>query len=261
MTIFMHELKRNKNSFIVWTSVITAFILMIILIFPEMKKQMQEINDIFASLGSFTAAFGMDRLNLGKMIDYYSIEAGAIVSLGGSFYAALIAVSILSKEEKEHTADFLLTHPVSRTNILKQKLLAVLTLVVMLNVIVASLTFITIYMIESSVDWNLLILLNLSYLILQIEVAAICFGISAFLRKDGMGIGLGLAATFYFLNLVANITEKAKFLKYFTPFAYTEGADIINNGVIDMKHLALGIVITILCITVGFIKYQKKDIL
>ena len=64
----------------------------------------------------------MDRLNFGTLIGFYAIECGNVLGLGGAFYAALCAAAILSKEEKERTAEFLLTHPVSRIRIITEKL-------------------------------------------------------------------------------------------------------------------------------------------
>ena len=75
--------------------------------------------------------------------------------------------------------------------------------------------------------WKEFTLFHLAYYILQMELAGICFGISAFMRKGSVGIGLGFAAIMYFLNLIANIAKAAEFLKYITPFGYCEGSDIV----------------------------------
>lgn len=61
------------------------------------------------------------------------------------------------------------------------------------------------------------LLLHGAYTVLQLEIACICFGISAFIRRSGVGVGLGLAALLYFLNLFKNISSQAEFLKYITP--------------------------------------------
>ena len=105
-----------------------------------------------------------------------------------------------------------------------------------------------------------MLLLFLAYFILQIEISAVTFGISAYLKGNGLGIGLGIAVLMYFLNIIANLTENAKFLKYLTPFGYTEGADIISSCSIDLKYLAVGIVFTAAGIAAAFLKYGKKDI-
>lgn len=104
MTIVKHELKQGKNSFLIWTAAIAMLLAVCVFLFPEMKGEMDGISDVFASMGSFTAAFGMDRLNFGTLVGFYAIECGNVLGLGGAFYAALCAVGILSKEEKERTA-------------------------------------------------------------------------------------------------------------------------------------------------------------
>ncbi|MGN1030752.1 MAG: hypothetical protein ACI4PQ_04045, partial [Butyricicoccaceae bacterium] len=110
------------------------------------------------------------------------------------------------------------------------------------------------------IPWKEINMLHLAYLLLQIELAGVCFGISAFLRRGGMGIGLGLAAMMYFLNLVANITESAEFLKYITPFGYTEGADLVAEGGLDGGLVALGMLYGAVGIAVAYGQYGRKDI-
>ena len=103
-------------------------------------------------------------------------------------------------------------------------------------------------------------LVSLAYLILQMEIASICFGISAFLSRGGQGLGLGIAALAYFLNIIANLTEDAGFLKYITPFGYAEGADIVAEGSLNSGYLAAGIALALLGIGAAFVWYQRKDI-
>lgn len=67
-----------------------------------MKGEMDTVGEMFASMGSFTAAFGMDRLNFGTLIGFYSIECGNILGLGDTLFASLIGVSVLSKEEGQN---------------------------------------------------------------------------------------------------------------------------------------------------------------
>ena len=103
-------------------------------------------------------------------------------------------------------------------------------------------------------------LLHLAYYLLQLELAGICFGISSFLRKGSAGVGLGIAAMMYFLNLIANIADVAEFLKYITPFGYCEGANIVSNGRLDGGMAAVGAVIGIGGILIAYLKYTRKDI-
>ncbi|MER2053782.1 MAG: ABC transporter permease subunit [Clostridia bacterium] len=260
MTIVKHELRQGRTAFLLWTGSIGFLLAVCIFLFPEMKGQMDSVSSLFSSMGAFTAAFGMDRLNFGTLIGYYAIECGNVLGLGGAFYASLCAVSMLSKEEKDRTAEFLLTHPVSRTRMISEKLLSVLIRITALNGIVWLLSVGSIAAIGETVPWKELNLLHLAYFLLQLELSAICFGISAFVRRGSLGIGLGVAVIMYFLNLIANITEKASFLKYVTPFGYCSGADLVANGSIDPAMAAIGILIGTAGVIAAYLKYTKKDI-
>ena len=260
MTIVKHELRQGKMAFFIWTASIGFLIATCIFLFPEMKGEMDGVSDIFASMGSFTAAFGMDRLNFGTLTGFYAVECGNILGLGGAFYAAFCAVSILSKEEKDRTAEFLLTHPVSRRRIVTEKLLAVLIQTTLMNLLIYALSVGSIAVIGEEIPWKELNLLHLAYYLLQIELGGICFGISACLRKGSVGIGLGIATGMYFLNLIANIAEVADFLKYITPYGYAEGADIVTNGCLDGKMVAIGMTIAAVGIVLAYLQYCRKDI-
>lgn len=260
MTILRHELKQSRMSFWIWTIVISFMIGVCVFIYPEMKGEMENISDVFSDMGSFSAAFGMDQLNFGTLLGYYAIECGNVLGLGGAFFAAICGASVLAKEEKEHTAEFLLTHPVSRRNVITQKLIAVMLQVVVLNIIVFAVVVAGMFGIGENVPWEELILLHTAYLLLQIELAGICFGISAFLRRGSIGIGLGIAVTMYFLNLISNITESAEFLKYITPFGYANGTGIVTEMLLDMKLVVLGMAYAIVGVILAYWKYMKKDI-
>ena len=260
MTLVKHELRQGKTSLLVWTASIGFLCAICIFLFPEMKGQMEEVSGVFASMGSFTEAFGMDRLSFGTLTGFYAVECGNILGLGGAFYASLCAVGILSKEEKDRTAEFLLTHPVSRKRIVTEKLIAVLIQISAMNLMIYALAVASIAAVGEAIPWKEISLMHLAYYLLQLELAGVCFGISAFLCKGSVGAGLGIAVMMYFLNLIANIADAAEFLKYITPFGYCEGADIVSNGRLDGTLVAVGAVIGISGIIIAYLKYTKKDI-
>lgn len=260
MTIFLHELRQNKIALIIWSAAISFMLGICVIIYPEMSSQMGEISDMFADMGAFTTAFGMDQLNFGEFMGYFGVECGNVLGLGGALFAAIVGASALAKEEKDHTAEFLLTHPLSRTRIISEKLAAALAQILILNAAVIGVTFACIGAVGVEFEAKTLLLTFLAYLLLQIEIAAITFGISAFLRRGELGIGLGLAFVFYFMNILSNLTEELEFVKFITPFSYADGAHIIPEGSIEIKYLAVGIVITAVGIAAAYLKYNKKDI-
>lgn len=260
MRLLKHEMRQGLISLAIWTGSIAFLMVICIILFPEMKGQMEDVSDVFASMGSFTAAFGMDRLSFGTLTGFYAIECGNILGLGGAFYAALTGITALAKEEKEHTAEFLLPHPITRTGIVSAKLASVLLQITVMNVLILAISLVSILFIDEEIPWKELLLFHLAYYLLQIEIGGICFGISAFLRRGGLGIGLGLACLLYFLNLIANISESAEFLKYITPFGYADGADIVTEEALNGPMVAVGMCLAVIGIGAAYWKYNRKDI-
>ena len=255
-----HELKQGSRTLAIWTASIGFLVSICLFLFPEMKGEMDSVSEMFASMGSFTEAFGMDRLNFGSFIGFYSVECGNILGLGGAMFAALLGIGIIAKEESNHTAEFLYTQPLSRNTVLGSKLLAVLIQIIALNVLIFAFSLISALMVDKDVDIHSLLLLHTAFLCSQIEISAICFGASAFIRGNGLGIGLGLALLLYFMNIIANIAEPASFLKYITPFGYTEAADIIADGSLSAVKLLIGLGIALAGILLAFRKYSEKDL-
>lgn len=259
MTLLRHELHRGRLSLLIWTVSVAALLAVCVVLYPEIKGEMGNVGDMFASMGAFTAAFGMDRLNFGTYIGFYAVECGNILGLGGAMFAAMTAVSALAKEEKEGTAEFLLTHPVGRREIVTQKLAAVLIQILLFNAVCLAASAVSAVAVGVEAPWSDLGKLHLAYFLLQIELAGICFGLSAFLRRGSVGAGLGIAAGAYFLDLIANMTEKADWLHYVTPFGYTSGADILSEG-LDWPLIGLGMVWTVVGVALAYGWYLRKDI-
>ncbi|MBR5969721.1 MAG: ABC transporter permease subunit [Lachnospiraceae bacterium] len=260
MVLLKHELKRGRKSLLIWTLAISAFLVICVFLFPEMKGMMGDVGDIFAEMGSFTKAFGMDQLDFGTFQGYYGIECGNVLGIGGALFAALTGIFALAKEEGNHTAEFLFAHPITRSRAVAEKALAVFLQILICNAVVLVLSLASIAAIGETIFWKELLLLHLAFLLLQLEIAGICFGISACLHRNNAGIGLGLALVFYCLNLMANISESAKALKYVTPFSYAEAADIMRDGALQPRYLAPGMCFLCVGVLAAFLVYRKKDL-
>ena len=259
MTLVKHELRQGRVAFWIWTGVLAFLLATCVFLYPQMKGEMGQMNDLFASMGSFSDAFGMDKLNFGSLIGYYAVECSNTLGLGGAFFAALTAASALCGEEKNRTAEFLLTHPVSRTRIAAEKLISVLLRMLGMNLVVFAVSLASVAAIGEEIPWKELCLLHLAHCLMSLEIAGICFGVSAFLRGGSAGLGIGIAALFYVANLLANVTEKARFLKYLTPFGYCDGADIVSEGLAWPK-VAVGLGISAAAVLAAFWYYPRKDI-
>lgn len=260
MTLLQHELKRGRTSLLIWTGAISLMLAVCVLIYPEMSGQMNEMSAMFADMGSFTEAFGMDQLNFGEFKGYIGIEFGNTLGMGGALFAALLGISALSKEEKDHTAEFLLTHPIARSKIYTEKLLSVFIQIIIMNIIVALVSLGATLLIGECLPWKEALILMIVFTLMQLEIGAITFGLSAYLRSGGIGLGLGLSLMLYCTNLISNLLENGEIFKHITPYAYTDSAKIFADGKPEIMYILSGWAIAAIILVAGWVKYQKKDI-
>jgi ABC-2 type transport system permease protein len=258
--ILKHELKINFKTLLIWTIIIAGMDFGFMLMYPSLEDALNEAMDAYSNMGSFTAAFGMDRLNMAEPIGFYGAEIGAILSLGGGLFAAIIGSGILSKEEGGHTSEFLYTLPYSRVNVVLQKIAAVFVIVFIFDLINFILGTLAFPIIDADLELKKMALYHIGQFFMHFEIAAISIFVSSLTSKVNIGYGLGIALLLYFLDMMSRILEQLDFAKYITPYYYANAAEIITTTSIDVRLLAIGLIVTVFSLVAGIWYYNKKDL-
>lgn len=261
MTLYKHELKLNRVSFVIWLVGVLAMSAGCIFLFPLIDDSMADMSDAFASMGGFSAAFGMDKLPITTLEGFFGTEIGTIFALGSGMYAALLGISALSKEESGHTAEFLHTLTLGRCGIVTGKLLAILTYLALFDLAAFGVFAGSAALIGETLSMKCLVGYILAQFAAQTELASVCLALSAYSKRSSLGVGLGIALVLYVLDIVARITEQAEFLKYFTPFSYSNATDVfVNDGSVETVPLCIGLCVTVIGILTAYFIYKKRDI-
>ncbi len=258
------EFKRNLRSLIMWSVIVVGLSILMLSLFPAFGDSFSMLEDW---LGIFPEGFlkvfglGPGGLNINDAYGWFGMEGYLFVVLIGGSYAGILGSSILSKEEDDKTIEFLLSKPISRTQILLGKGLVVVANLLILNILMFGMLSVTFLWIT---DYNFITILMLCIgpFFLQMIFASIAMTISVFITKSRMVISasLGLVIGLYFLNVIATLTDKLNFLKYFTPYEYVNAVAIVNENKIDLIYILLGIGAILLSSFITWIFYKKKDI-
>lgn len=260
MTIFKMEWKTGWISLMAWSVIIGFLLAVCILIYPDLASQMEGVSSMFANMGQFSAAFGMDQLNFGTFFGFFSVECGNILGLCGSLYASVLGISALSKEENGHYADFLYTHPVKRTKVILEKLMAGISQLLALDLICFAVIWICMQAIHQQTDHAEVLLMILANFVIQLEIFCICFGLSSFLVLGKTAAGLGVCALLYFLNLFANIQDSFSWLHFLSPFALSDGVWIQEHKSLDPAYLWISLAVSLVFAGTGFWHFGRKDL-
>jgi ABC-2 type transport system permease protein len=263
MLLFFREISFNKKSFIIWTIALIALLFLSMSMFSSFSKDAESLTTLMESFPEeMMKAFNMSNVNFSDSMDYFSYIF-QYVFLFAAIQYILLGSNILSKENGDKTIEFLYSKPITRDYILTSKLFSGFLQIIIFNILGILFSILSFKLFTSS-DFNLsvLILLWISLLIANILYFCLGFVVSIFLKKakQALPVSLGIVLGTYFLSIVASLNEKLEFLKYFSPFRYFDGLTIIRNEKISGFYLLLSVIIIIVCISISYIKYSKKDL-
>jgi len=260
MNIILRELKANLLSLIIW------LVSLIVLFFaastefeafngnPDIQQAMAEFEIIFQALGTASADLTTPEGYLSLLSIY--------IYLPLAIYSGLLGSGIISKEEKNKTAEYLFTLPVSRNKVILSKLIASIIYTVVINVfVVISLMFIFGRFGADQVFYTFVINLGIGVLATQLIFLSIGAVLSSFLKhyKRSGSLTIAILIFTYMLNMLIGFVEELDFLKYITPFKYFSAADMLS-GDFYLSFILITIGIIGGCFTGLFYFYKKRDL-
>lgn len=260
MTMLCHELKQGLRGAVIWAVSCSVFVVLGMGVFPRIKNSVVFIEQMLQGMGPLAQAFAMDKLDLGQVLGYYAANAANVLALGGGLYAAILGMGMLAKEEGRHTAEFLFPHPISRLWVLVQKYAAMLLLLALFCVIGAVASWLSLRALGEVYDRRDFVEMQVAIFLLMWQLAAVCFGISAFLSRDNLALGIGLTVLLYFMLLMINMQVDVGWLKWVTPYYYYDTVGLVGIGTLERSSLTLGLGVTAGFTLLGFIRYLTKDL-
>lgn len=260
LTIYKHEMKTYVKSLLVWVFCTGGMGFICILLFSSMQESMEGMAESFASMGAFSDAFGMNQLSIASLTGFYATEVGTIHALGGAMFAAVISTSMLSKEEDGHTGDFLFALPLARSKVTGAKWCAVLTQILLFNLLCVCCYLLGIAVLREEMPMKEFGLYHALQLLMQLEIAAVCYALSALTRKNRLGMGLGIVLLLYACDLMARVVPDLYDYRIVIPFSYANAADVLSGGEVSAAGVMTGICVLVMSLCAAHFIYLKKDL-
>ncbi|MGD9679010.1 MAG: ABC transporter permease subunit [Vulcanibacillus sp.] len=263
MNIILRELKANLKSLILWCigGIILVYIgVMKYEAFADSNSNMGDVSESIPE--SIRIIFGFDKLNLTEIGGYYGIMFLYFV-LMGTIHAVMLGAIIISKEERDQTADFLFVKPLTRKNIITSKLIAgtINIIVFNLTILFSSIIFVAKHNNGESLNGEIVNLM-FALFILQLIFYSIGTGVSALTHSSRKATGISAAVLLgtYILSIAIDLYDKIDFLKYITPFKYFESKNIMFEGNIDFVYLVISLLVIVAATLVTYKGYERHDL-
>jgi ABC-2 type transport system permease protein len=263
MNIFRLEFKMQLRSVVTWSVAVAALIFVFVSLFSSFAADAALLNEMMANFPEqLLTAFGMNGVDLATILGYFSL-AFLFVQVCLAIQASNYGFGLVSIEEREWTADFLLTKPVGRTQILTSKLLAAVSGLIITEMVVwiASIVCIHLFKGDATYETNVLLLLLLSVVPFQLFFLSVGLVLSLLVKRVrnvtpyAMALGFGMYVLSVFGDMLGEST-----LEKLTPFKHFEPNYIIRHGAYDLPLVLISIAVILISLVASYVLYTRRDI-
>lgn len=264
LNLYLYELRRNRKHFIIWILIVSFFTVFVMSFYPSFAAEGSKMDEMMKSLPEgMTRAFGMSAGFMSDFLTYYKTYYGLHIMILTGVFAISLAGSLIAKEEGQGTADFLLTKPLWRHQIVTVKLICLVTYMLIFLVIQVLLAIASIEVfVETEVSMAKFAVLNMYGFLLTYFFAGLGFLLSSVSArgKSVTGLVVGLVVGSFIVQALSRISESTEWLGWLSPFQYADfDAGQAGYHLEAWRVLLLGGVSTA-CIFFSYIIYGKKDI-
>ncbi len=263
INIYQHEFKMHLRSVITWSVAVAVLILVFVSLFSSFAQQADVMNEMMANFPpQLLTAFGLNGADLSTVLGYFGFVF-LFVQVCLAIEAANYGFSLVSIEEREWTADFLLTKPVERHQILTSKLLAALSGLTITNIVVwiSCFGFINLFKGDKTYETNTLLLLLLSIVVFQLFFLSAGLVISLLVKRirSVMPYSMGLGFGMYVLSVFGDMLGTSV-LEKLTPFKHFEPNYIIQHGAYDLPLVLISASVIVISLVGSYVLYTRRDI-
>jgi ABC-2 type transport system permease protein len=263
--LFLKELGKNLLSLVIWMVIITLLITITMSVYRTFMENQAKITGMLTMIPKGALQFkGISNFNdLLSVLGFYAANNVIYMMVLGSIFAITLSSNILLKEEYNKTAEYLMTRPITRSEVYFSKISVVFINVFLLNFVTALAGFICMELVKNG-PFSIAAFLTLSIytLLLNLLFGSIGLIMSVLIKraKPITSIAIGMVLIFYFIYTLSKITENISKLGYISPFRYVDMNVVSSTYKLDILNLAYFLVLTILLTGLSYRIYLKKDI-
>lgn len=251
------------NSVITWSFAVGVLIFIYLSIFSSIAVDAKLLNEMMASFPEeLLIAFGMTDIDMSTILGFFGLIF-LIIQICLAIQAANYGFSLVSVEETDLTADFLLAKPVGRTRIMTSKLLAAITGLTITNLIVwiSSFVFLSMYSDGGQFETKPVLVLLLSIAVFQLFFLTVGMLISLLVKRVRSVTPYSMALVFglYVLNAFGGMIGEDK-LEIMSPFKHFEPNYILKHAAYDLPLAWISVAAIIISVVGSYVLYSKRNI-
>ena len=262
MNIVKRELRANLKSQLIWMFAL-AFLVAVWMIEYDSFASNPAINEFMAALPQgLLSALGMGEMSLTSLNGFVgSISLYLYLLLG--IQAVLLGSSIIFKEERDKTGEYLFSMPITRVKIVANKMISAIINILIINATTLGAMFLSTSNYQKEEDFYQFILLTfIAIFIVQMIFLSVGMLVSAISKnhKKSANISVSILMGAFVISSLIDILDSLSFLTILTPFKYFQFAYIQNEMILNPLYLLVSIIVIVLGFILTLIIYPKRDL-
>lgn len=260
MNIILQEIKMNFKGYLIWSISLISIYLVASIEFEAFQGSeaivdaMDQFEDLFLAIG----AASTDMTTAEGFLSILSIY----IFLPTAIYSGLLGSGIISKEEKNKTAEYLFTLPISRKQVITSKLIVAIfySLLLDLSIILGCYLAFSRFSPEP-IFYTFLGNLSIGIFLTQMIFLSMGVALASALKQYKLSgsITITVLISAYLLTILLGFVEELDFLKYVSPFNYYSSENMLNSN-FELSYLLITAGVVIAGISTLFITYPKRDL-
>lgn len=263
MNIFKFEFNAKLKSVLTWAASIIVLTVAFMAMFETFSADTAMVTKLMASFPpELLTAFGMTDMVWSTILGFFGLLF-VFAQICLAIQAANYGFALVSVEEAEWTADFLLSKPVTRVSIMTSKYLAAIAALGLTDILVcaASIASIEIFRQGQAYDMKAVTMLLLSIPVFQLFFLSVGVFISLLVKRvrNVTPFSMGLVFGLYILNAFSDMIGE-KSLEIISPFQHFTPSYIIKNASWDLPMVMISVVFIMLTFVGSYFLYARRNI-
>lgn len=263
MNIFLRELRAYRKSTLIWALSLSALVVIFLIgMFPAFSQDIEASEKLIAQLpAAVRAAFSIQTATFFTIYGFYAYLL-SFAAVAGAVQAMNLGTGILSKEVSGKTADFLLSKPITRPDVITSKLASALVAIIFTSAVFSAVSLVSAEVAsQEPISRGNLLLMTVTFFLIQLFflVTGALLAVLIPKVKSVIAVTLPTVFGFYIIGTLGEVLGKDE-IRYLSPFKFYDTLYMAGTGRIEPRYLAVEFALVAGALVATYLIYLKKDI-
>lgn len=256
LKITRETIKEKLTITAVLTLIFVGLQAMYIGVWPSFKDQLESFQDLplnfirgYEHLTEFSGYLNMEMYQI-----FFILILGILI--------AYVAGSLISEEIESGTIDMLMSNPISRKQIVLEKFLGIIPLILIVNFAIFGGVYSFSLLVEGELSFSNLLLTHITAIPYFLAIAGISLFISTFISKKMRSsiTAMAFVVGMYLLESISNLTPDVEKIGLISITNYYDPSELLVKGELDITGSIVLTGVTIVGLAAAMIYFEWRDI-